>query len=143
MCRLVIECVVHCVLACAGETVQFPVQFLAWRSGEYRAQLLFVDDAAGEFMHEIVAVATSPPPFDAVKWSQPSTIGRAPALMMRTHSLANSPAVHFCFLLLRVAVVAGSAAATKEVLIPYKNAALDKSRLQAVEWAKALSHRQK
>lgn len=55
-----------------GETVQFPLQFLAWRAGEYRAQLLFVDEAAGEFMHEIVATAGNPLPFDAVKWTQQS-----------------------------------------------------------------------
>ena len=53
----------------AGETHSMGVQFLPLRMGSYRAQLVFLDDLAGEFMIELNCVATPPAPLELFKWS--------------------------------------------------------------------------
>lgn len=54
----------------AGETVAVPFEFLPMRMGEYKCQLIFLDEFSGEFMHEIVGTAEKPPVFETIKFSQ-------------------------------------------------------------------------
>jgi hypothetical protein len=52
----------------AGETVTFRVTFLPFRMGEHRANLTFLDEKSGEFMHEIAGAASLPHPMEPVPW---------------------------------------------------------------------------
>mmetsp|Transcript_18627 Transcript_18627/g.36432 ORF Transcript_18627/g.36432 Transcript_18627/m.36432 type:complete len:3020 (+) Transcript_18627:106-9165(+) len=55
----------------SGESVMLPINFLPFRTGEYGAQIVFIDEGAGEFMHELVGLANPPPVTEVLKWQAP------------------------------------------------------------------------
>lgn len=60
----------------AGGSVVLPIHFLPFSEGKYRAQLIFLDEKAGEFLYEIMADATLPTPLEQVRFSTDLAVGR-------------------------------------------------------------------
>lgn len=53
----------------AGGTFPITLGFLPFRMGEYRCQLVFLDQASGEVMHEVVGMSSLPVAMETIKWS--------------------------------------------------------------------------
>jgi len=60
----------------AGGSVVLPVHFLPFSEGQFRAQLIFLDEKSGEFLYEIIADAALPVPLEQVKFSTDLAVGR-------------------------------------------------------------------
>lgn len=53
----------------AGETVNLTVQYLPFLPGEYRCQIVFVDNNVGEFLYEIVGEAARPVALEKISFA--------------------------------------------------------------------------
>ncbi|GBG28496.1 Cilia- and flagella-associated protein 65 [Hondaea fermentalgiana] len=63
----------HCKLSTlklrAGETATLSLQYLPFLPGEYRCQLVFVDEKVGEFLYEVIGEAARPVPLEKITFA--------------------------------------------------------------------------
>jgi len=51
----------------AGQTAKLQIQFLPLQPGNYRLQLILLDEKVGECMYEVLGTASMPLPTDTLK----------------------------------------------------------------------------
>ena len=59
-----------------GGSAKVPVDFLAFGEGQFKAQLVFLDEAVGEFLYDLVGAATLPEPLDTLAFKCEASDGR-------------------------------------------------------------------
>jgi len=82
----------------AGETGSMKVQFLPFMPGEYKCQLVFIDDKVGEFLYEIIGTAEKPPAVEKLAFTMEakSSISKVINITLENKWLEKAKALSGC-----------------------------------------------